>query len=153
MKQNVIFKKRLSIKIVASSNFCLTPKDNAALFRRKLELYRKSKNSLTCLKGASLLTRKLLYAGNLNFLLIARNVVLAKCCLKVVSEIILVLLSYFFFLSTSSTLSVWPDLAKFRHFGKFQIFGYFWLNTEPTLANFLCYWANLIIANVQILKN
>ena len=42
-------------------------------------------------------------------------------------------------------------LAKFRHFGKIlKVFGQLlkalftiWQNFEPTLANILCYWANL----------
>ena len=37
---------------------------------------------------------------------------------------------------------VWPDLAKFRHFGEWSLWKNFdglfsiWLNFEPTLANF-----------------
>ena len=45
---------------------------------------------------------------------------------------------------------VWPDLAKFRHFGKnFQVVDQFLMvyfvfgkNNEPTLANLWQYWAN-----------
>ena len=46
---------------------------------------------------------------------------------------------------------MWPDLAKFRHFGKIlKVFGKhlkalftIWQNFEPTLANILCYATNL----------
>ena len=41
------------------------------------------------------------------------------------------------------THTVWPDLVKFRHFGKnFDSLFLTWLNAEPTLANLLHCWAN-----------
>ena len=52
---------------------------------------------------------------------------------------------------------VWPDLAKFRHFGKIlEDFGSLlkgrfsiWQKFEPTLANLLCYWANFSVVGKQ----
>ena len=47
-------------------------------------------------------------------------------------------------------VSVWPDLAKFRHFGKiieaignFWGFIYFLSKLLPTLAKFICHWTKL----------
>ena len=51
---------------------------------------------------------------------------------------------------------VWPDLAKFCHFGKtLQVFGLFliWQNAEPTLANLWHYWANFHCCKWSYLKN
>ena len=56
---------------------------------------------------------------------------------------------------------VWPDLAKFRHFGKsswvvgkfLMVYLLFVQNADPTLANLLHFRLIFIVANGQILNN
>ena len=60
-------------------------------------------------------------------------------------------------LPTCGPIAVWPDLAKFRHFGEilqylpkdFKLFSRILQNLDPTLANLLCYWANIHVVNGQ----
>ena len=61
-------------------------------------------------------------------------------------------------ISIAEQCPVWPDLAKFRHFGTILKdlshlqFG-IWENFKPTLANFLwCNWTIFIIVNGQMSK-
>ena len=57
--------------------------------------------------------------------------------------------------------SVWPDLAKFRHFGKIlKVFGQFlkswfpsWQNVEPIWQRFYAFGQSYIVTNGQILNN
>ena len=50
--------------------------------------------------------------------------------------------------------SVWPDLAKFRHFGIVsESLSNIWPNFESSLAKFVCFWSNLFCCKWPSLIN
>ena len=62
----------------------------------------------------------------------------------------------------SALLTVWPDLAKFRHCGKlFQVLANIlrvylvciWQNVETNLVTFVCHWATFYCCKWKKLKN